>query len=164
MAVMQPAGSSTYRFVHFGVGEGKGGSSAPFYAEMESNKILSVAEDSKFATSTSYPNQLFYTGGGQVFRYVNASNASDAISFPLYDVGVDKTIVAMKFRCPQESVNWPAYKMAQSLAIAVNTADGKGEIHELFLTTSGDVERTAVYTGFGPIKDIEYVARIQATL
>lgn len=147
-----------YDLVHIGFQGDKGSGSSIYEVKVEENVPLQANETSRFATSASFDDQLFYTNGTGVYCYINSS--ADGQYRMLHDVGSGNTIVGMKFRLADDKHDrLVEYGFDRILAVAVNTPDGKGEIHELFLNTAGDVDKTEIYTGFGEIVDFDYMPR-----
>ena len=111
---------------------------------------LNLDQDSQFATSSAYTNQLFYTVGGDLY-WVNLLDLASARL--LYSAS--GIISKMKFAlaCKDEMYNY-SEGLNERLALVVNT-NGQGELHDLRLS-SGDVVNATVCTGFGPIADVVF--------
>lgn len=110
---------------------------------------LNVDKDSQFATTYAFEDQFFYTVGSKVYLF----NVASFESIELYDAGAPITL--LKFRTDAKSTlgEKDPYKSMRCLGMAVDKGT-EGELHELILSTAGDVEETHVFTGFGPIKDL----------
>lgn len=114
---------------------------------------MKLDANSRFATSIAFKDQIFYTRGSAVYLY----NMVSGEEIYLYDAG--GPIAQLKFRIAQKYDSGYGVKQANNrLAIVVNNPDGSGELHEIFLDVAGDIERTMVHTGFGPIQDIIFTS------
>lgn len=132
--------------------DGKGGSSF-----LEVNKTLApkmkLEASSQFATSIAFTDQIFFSRGSAVYLY----NMISGEEIYLYDAG--GPITKLQFRIARWYDEGYGAKGANNrLAIVVNNPDGTGELHEIFLDAAGDIEKTMVHTGFGPIQDIIFTA------
>lgn len=110
-------------------------------------------EKSRFASTVAFANQLFYTKDANVYL-LNIKSRQQTL---LYSVGNGKEITRIAFRKREKGtmdVDDPT--ATKVLGIAVATADGKGELHQILLDESGDVVETKSYTGFGKIVDFCY--------
>ena len=125
------------------------------------NDDIVLDEHSLFAASDAYVNQLFYTSNGKLYVYLNSSDTKDIIELATFDKGL--TPVVMKFRTSAMSNTGFPYPTNRILAIAFDTADGKGEINEYMFSVSGDIERIEKYTGFGKVVDMAYMYRVART-
>lgn len=105
-------------------------------------------EDSQFASTYVFSNQLFYSLEDGVYLY----NLITRDKTLLYSAGEGRKITKLAFRLEGEST-MSSMDAERILGIAVETPDGKGEFHEIFLDGAGDVTRSAKYDGFGPIVD-----------
>ena len=112
---------------------------------------LGINENSQFAVSYAYTNQLFYTVDGDLY-WVNLLDPASARL--LYSTS--GTISKMKFAASSDydpmGLYTPGLNDRLGLAVDVN---GQGEVHDLRLG-SGDVVSATVCTGFGPIVDIVF--------
>ncbi len=140
-------------------GEGQGSEIGALVENMNDDIVLD--EHSLFAASDAYVNQLFYTSNGKLYVYLNSSDTKDIIELATFDKGL--TPVVMKFRTSAMSNTGFPYPTNRILAIAFDTADGKGEIHEYMFSVSGDIERIEKYTGFGKVVDMAYMYRVART-
>ena len=68
----------------------------------------------------------------------------------MYDAGAP--ITRLKFRI-NEMTNVGKNDFMRYLGMVVDKG-AEGELHEVVLSTAGDVEDIHVFTGFGPIQDI----------
>ena len=115
---------------------------------------LNINEDSQFASSYAYTNQLFYTVGGDLY-WVNLLDLSSARL--LYSTS--GTISKLKFALAcNDAMGFYSGGLNDRLALAVNV-NGQGELHDLRLS-SGDVVDATVCTGFGPIEDVIFSMKI----
>lgn len=104
--------------------------------------------DSQFATTSAFPDQFFYTVDSKVYLF----NVASLETYELYDAG--SPITKMQFRITEDHQLTEEWNyMQRCLALAVDKGD-KGELHELTLTTAGDIETSRIFEGFGPIKDM----------
>lgn len=129
---------------------GQGGNSF-----IEVNKVpatsMKLDEDSQFATSIAFMDQIFYTRGSAVYLY----NMVSGEEIYLYDAG--GPITKLKFRIARwYDSGYGTIDANKRLAIVVDNPDGTGELHEIFLDAAGDIEKTLVHTGFGSIQDIVF--------
>ena len=88
-------------------------------------------------------------------------NVASLETYELYDAG--SPITKMQFRITEDHQLTEEWNyMQRCLALAVDKGD-KGELHELTLTTAGDIETSRIFEGFGPIKDMcfTFINRIQ---
>ncbi len=111
---------------------------------------LPIDKNSLFITAPMrFADQFFYTVGSKLYRYVMASGES----MEIYDAGGE--IVQLKFRVNQEHGMTDRGDIDyRCLGIAVNKNSEEGELHQIVLSISGDLESSKVFTGFGPIKDL----------
>lgn len=120
-------------------------------------KSADYDRNSLFASSSAFTDQFFYTIGNSVYLY-NTVNGENIF---LYSVGNTNRIIQMKFRVVNvmQGIKNDGERV---LGLAVETPDGKGELHEIFLDNAADVEDIGVYPGFGPIVDFYFtsVARV----
>ena len=133
----------------------KSGGSESFIEVTKTEALnMNLDENSQIATSIAFKDQIFYTRNSAVYLYNMVSGEETY----LYDAG--GPISQIKFRISRGyDTGYGAIDANNRLAIVVNGADGTGELHELFLDISGDVNKTMVYTGFGPIVDIVFSAQ-----
>ena len=118
---------------------------------------LPINKDSQFATTSAFPDQFFYTVDSKVYLF----NVASLETYELYDAG--SPITKMQFRITEDHQLTEEWNyMQRCLALAVDKGD-KGELHELTLTTAGDIETSRIFEGFGPIKDMcfTFINRIQ---
>lgn len=123
------------------------------YTEYKLGSHLLIDETSQFIANPALTNlgeQFFYTQGSKLYRL----NVTSGESVEIYDAG--GTISKLKFRVNQMHfiVDTHVYRC---LALVVNEMES-GELHEVVLTSGGDVDKaeTKVFEGFGPIVDICY--------
>ena len=119
---------------------------------------LPINKDSQFATTSAFPDQFFYTVDSKVYLF----NVASLETYELYDAG--SPITKMQFRITEDHQLTEEWNyMQRCLALAVDKGD-KGELHELTLTTAGDIETSRIFEGFGPIKDMcfTFINRILA--
>lgn len=130
--------------------DGRGSS----FIEMTKTPIkMNIDGDTQFATSIAFMNQIFYTKNGAVYLY----NVVSGEEIYLYNAG--GTIAKLQFRIARSyDKNYGTLDANRRLAVVVNNANGEGELHELFLSTGGDVEKVLVHTGFGEIQDLKFSA------
>ena len=169
-------------FIHFAFEISKSGSGTTSYDmifDLERGVDTGgheFTEDTHFAVSNSFASNLFFTDGTDIYRLNNSGSVPEfkliaslngLTTLDGEPVGSINEIVDMKFRVDYDPTgvgdeNFATRLGARVLTVAYNTADGGG-ITEIYLTTGGDVEnRTHIssYTGFGPIVDIDYMARM----
>ena len=118
---------------------------------------LPINKDSQFATTIAFPDQFFYTVDSKVYLF----NVASMETYELYDAG--GIITKMQFRIAEEhSLGESANYMLRSLGLAVSKGEA-GELHELILTTAGDIETSRIFEGFAPIQDMcfTFINRIQ---
>ena len=115
---------------------------------------LGINENSLFATSYEFPDQIFFTVNGDVCLYNITSDAVNTI----YTVSGEITDMRFAVSRSYFSYMYPE-NLNFRLGLAVQTADGQGEIHDLRLGNSGDVNESYVCTGFGPIVDLVFAVR-----
>lgn len=130
----------------------KGGSN---FIEINKTPVpkMKLDADSQFATSVAFKEQIFYTRGSAVYLY----NIVSGEEIYLYDAG--GPITKLQFRMDRKyDEGYGTVDANKRLAIVVNNPDGTGELHDIFLDTAGDIERTLIHTGFGPIQDIIFSA------
>lgn len=175
--------NGTIHFIHFAFEISKSGSGTTSYDmifELERDVKTGeheFTEDTHFAVSNAFASYLFFTDGTDIYRLNNSGSVPEfeliaslngLTTLDGEPVGSINEIVDMKFRVDYEPTgvgdeNFATRLGARVLTVAYNTADGGG-ITEIYLTTGGDVEdnRTHIssYTGFGPIVDIDYMARM----
>lgn len=141
-----------YVFYHIGYGSKKksGG-----FVNVEKQQLVNDVfnENSLIATSVEFADQLFYISGNILYHFNTVSGESKE----LYAVADNAKMTQLQFR------HFDRTPMLENpgtliLGIAVETASGKGELHEVFLNSSGDVDKTAIYTGFDKIVDMLYTA------
>ena len=104
---------------------------------------------------------LLYYCFSRVSRNVSKAFFSSLETYELYDAG--SPITKMQFRITEDHQLTEEWNyMQRCLALAVDKGD-KGELHELTLTTAGDIETSRIFEGFGPIKDMcfTFINRIQ---
>lgn len=107
-------------------------------------------EQTVFASTAAFTEQLFYAAGSDVYLYNLASGEANF----LYSVGDGKTITKLAFR--KESQGAVDDNGDKILGIAVRTATGEGEMHQIVLNEAADVIFTTSNGGFGPIVDFCY--------
>lgn len=114
------------------------------------DSIGEFAMDAKtqFATSHAFEGQFFYTVGSKLYLY----NVAGREAVELYDAGAP--ITRLKFRINEKSVSMSAKNYLMYYLGMVVDKGVEGELHEVVLSTAGDVEDIHVFTGFGPIQDI----------
>lgn len=114
---------------------------------------LNINENSQFATSWAYANQLFYTVDGDLYLYSLTTGDSRL----LYSVTSGGTITKMKFAVARGYMGFYfAEGLNSRLGLVVENPDGTGEVHDLRLENSGDVSQVIECGGFGPIADIVF--------
>lgn len=126
----------------------------PGFVNVE-NLILKNAdfdEHTVFASTGAFRNQLFYAQGSDLYLYNIISGESDF----LYSTGSGKTITRLAFRQEERGSMDSDFGHERMLGIAVVTAEGQGEFHELILDEAGDVSQSSSFDGFGPIIDFCY--------
>ena len=119
------------------------------------NKIpainMNLDATSQLATSIAFNDQIFYTRNSAIYLY----NMASGEEIFLYDAG--GLVTKLQFRIAAEYDSYYGTVDANKrLAVVVNNPDGTGELHELFLTSGGDVDKTLIHTGFGEIQDIVF--------
>lgn len=141
MALVKDLKTEEYWLYHFHVAGG--------YSITKQNiGKLPVDENSQFAVAPmEFEGQFFYTVGSVLYRFF----VDGRESFELYDAGAP--ITQLQFRTSQYHGLAVNYWMYRCLGIVVDKGT-EGELHEVKLDGSGDVESSAVFTGFGPIQDI----------
>ncbi|MDE7374289.1 MAG: hypothetical protein K2M86_03030, partial [Odoribacter sp.] len=107
---------------------------------------LAMDATTQFATSHAFEGQFFYTVGSKLYLY----NVAGREAVELYDAGAP--ITRLKFRI-NEITNVGKNDFMRYLGMVVDKG-AEGELHEVVLSTAGDVEDIHVFTGFGPIQDI----------
>lgn len=173
-------GSDGIHFIHFGYqndDSGSGVTSNLFVIQeedIEPNQIGTEAEhdfteDTHFATTNAFASYLFFTDGTSIYRLYDSENKEIELITNLEElttidgepVGSISKIVEMQFRVPylERNDSHPIVSSARVLTVAYNTVEGVGGITDIYLTTSGDLDHTTSYAGFGPIVDIEYMGR-----
>lgn len=136
--------------------DGREGSSLEFQVERTQLVDLGINEDSRFATSAAYADQLFFTVGGELYLYTIISDNVASI----YSAGAGSVITDIRFAMSRTySGFYFPNELNSRLGVAVETAAGEGELHDLRLENSGDVGRSFVCQGFGPIVDMVFSAR-----
>lgn len=126
----------------------------PTFIDTENIVLRNVDFDERtvFASTGAFRNQLFYAQGSDLYLYNIISGESDF----LYSAGSGKTITRLAFRQEERgSMDTDVY-YERMLGIAVQTAQGQGEFHELVLDEAGDVSQSSSFDGFGPIVDFCY--------
>ena len=152
------------RFIHFAFGSGDGYDDVVIESEPAEFGQYTVDENSKFATTVAFPNQIFFTdNSGGIYCLYNASDNKEVVQ--VANIGLGNEIVDMQFRIPVNSQNGlpssvEGEEFTRFLAIAYNMPDGTGCVLELKFATSGAVERQTLYTGFERISQIEYMPRM----
>lgn len=112
---------------------------------------MNLDATSQFATSIAFKDQIFYTRNSAVYLY----NVASGEEIYLYDAG--GPITKLQFRIAAwDNTGYGTIDANRRLAVVVNNPDGTGELHELFLTSGGDVDKTFIHTGFGEIQDIVF--------
>lgn len=109
-------------------------------------------KDTRFSVTDAYSEQLFYTVGSKIYIYNTVSHYS---AF-LYSVGEGRKITKLDFRMVNRSWMKKDIGAEKILGIGVETAGGEGEFHELFLDEAGDLIKSEIYRGFGPVIDFCY--------
>ena len=108
---------------------------------------LSIDATTQFATSQAFENQFFYTVGSKLYLYNVAGQKAEE----LYDAGAP--ITQLKFRINEKSGMPEKNYFMRYLGMVVDKG-AEGELHEVVLSTAGDVEDIHKFSGFGPIQDI----------
>lgn len=108
---------------------------------------LSIDVTTQFATSQAFESQFFYTVGSKLYLYNVAGREAEE----LYDAGAP--ITQLKFRINEPTSITSKDDFMRYLGMVVDKG-AEGELHEVVLSTAGDVEDIHVFTGFGPIQDI----------
>lgn len=126
----------------------------PSFISAENMVLRNVDFDDRtvFASTGAFRNQLFYAQGSDIYLYNIISGESDF----LYSVGSGKTITRLAFRQEERGSMDTDAGYERMLGIAVETAGGQGEFHELILDEAGDVSQSSSFDGFGPIVDFCY--------
>lgn len=115
---------------------------------------MNLDATSQFATSIAFKDQIFYTRNSAVYLY----NVASGEEIYLYDAG--GPITKLQFRIAAwYDTGYGTIDANRRLAVVVNNPDGTGELHELFLTSGDDVDKTFIHTGFGEIQDIVFTNR-----
>ncbi len=110
---------------------------------------MHLDEDSQVATSIAFKDQIFYTRGNKLYLYNIASGEE------IYLYKVNGLITKLKFRCDRwYDEGYGTIDANNRLALVVKGSDGRGGIHELFLSIGGDVDKVSVYSDFDEIQDI----------
>jgi hypothetical protein len=119
-----------------------------------------------FASSTQYNNMMFYSSGSSVYML----DFTTGVATIIYDhtAAGGGTVTAMRIakqEPPSSAANVFDYEpyghdLGRSLGVAFNRGSS-GEIVVLNLNEAGTVLNSKVYTGFGSIKDIAFVADIK---
>lgn len=137
-----------YALYHIGYGSKK---KSDEFVNIERQALVNDAfdENSLFATSVEFADQLFYVSDNILYHFNTVSGESKE----LYSVADGAKITQIQFR------NFDRTPMIENtgtfiLGLAVESAAGKGELHEVYLNHAGDIDKTAVFTGFDKIKDM----------
>lgn len=109
---------------------------------------MSFDEYSCFAANGVFQNQFFYSAGTKIYRY-NMINQENLLLYNVREGSIDKMFFKSYY---PELAKYPEF--TRILGIVVNHPDGKGEVHEVTFTTAGEVEKSIVFQGFGPIVDL----------
>ncbi len=112
-------------------------------------KHMDIDENSCFATSLAFANQLFYSTGNSLY-ILNLANGEVR---QLYNAG--GRISQIRFRVVNRLDPSLDKNENFKLAVVVNKGD-KGEVHDLYLSQAADLIEAKVHTGFGPIQDMVY--------
>lgn len=112
---------------------------------------MNLDASSQLATSIAFKDQIFYTRNSAVYLY----NMASGEEIYLYDAGGPITKLQFRIAARYDS-GYGTIDANKRLAVVVNNPDGTGELHELFLTSGGDVDKTLIHTGFGEIQDIVF--------
>lgn len=117
-------------------------------------KNVSIDDKSKFATTTSFNDQIFYTSSNAIYKY-NIINHDNNL---LYSVNSGQTIKDIKFRVSYKIDQYfdPTGLFPKTMVAVVENADGSNEVHEIFFENSGDISEIKEYKGFGNIKDLVF--------
>lgn len=139
--------------VNYGGGGGKAKGKDDEEGEFVTTEVVTLDnpdfnDASVFASSVAFSDQLFYSLGEEVYLY----NIITGESTFLHSVGAGKKITAMAFQVENRGT-MDLYNADKYLGIAVETPDGKGEFHVVYLNESGDAEHADTFDGFGPIVD-----------
>jgi len=112
---------------------------------------MHLDDNSQVATSIAFKDQIFYTRGDKLYLYIIASGEE------IYLYKANGLITKLKFRSDRRfDKGYGTIDANNRLALVVKKADGKGEIHELFLSVGGDVDKVSTYAGFDEIQDLEF--------
>ncbi|MEG1738081.1 MAG: PKD-like family lipoprotein [Odoribacter sp.] len=156
--VLKDMENGNYFIYSIGYGEEENGGKSSSEKESSFVKIVrdtlenvNFNENSLFAVSEAFNDQIFYTLGNNVYLY-NTVNGEEVF---LYTVGQGVQITKFAFRITNvlTTLGPDGNGGQRILGIAVKTNGGKGELHEIFLNVAGDVIETKVHTGFGEIVD-----------
>ncbi len=148
--------TETQAYQLLGINYGRGGKNAKGKdddGEFVTTEVVALDnpdfnDASVFASSVAFSEQLFYSLGEEVYLY----NIITGESTFLHSVGAGKKITAMAFQVENKGT-MDFYNADKYLGIAVETPDGKGEFHVVYLNESGDVDHADVFKDFGPIVD-----------
>lgn len=112
---------------------------------------MRLDDNSQVATSIAFKDQIFYTRGDKLYLYNIASGEE------VYLYKANGLITKLKFRSDRRfDKGYGTIDANNRLALVVKKADGGGEIHELFLSIGGDIDKALIYSGFGEIQDLEF--------
>lgn len=140
MALVKDTKANVYWLYHFRAGG--------YTITKENIGALPIDDNSQFAVSPmEFEGQFFYTVGSVLYRFF----ADGKESFELYDAGAP--ITQLQFRTSQEHGIVAHQDYFRCLGVVVDKG-AEGELHEVKLGGSGDLESSSVFTGFGPIQDI----------
>ena len=134
-------------------GDGKGGVSTNFTLTSSSVNLVNADEvnDKRIVVSKSLKDVFFYATGNTLYRHDIVAN----VSSPIYTLQIGDKIEAIKFRGGIENIDHT------HLGVAVTKTDGSGQLHQVSITGSGDVnesEAIKIYEGFDEIRDIIFAS------
>lgn len=109
------------------------------YVTCDSTQAWGFTEQTKFAVTDYYQDQLFFTEDNTLYRGVMASGEK----IQLYAAPGTIKKIAFRFTNGIGTTDYEGY--LRILGLLVTNADGTDEIHELHLSNAGDVEEKHVY-------------------
>lgn len=152
-AIFRNEESGKYHLLNIGY-EDNAGADSPEFVKTDLQELVNAdfEDDSKFAVSSIYTNQIFYSLGSEVYLYNTITEYTNFLA----SVGRGNKVTRLAFRLTKRTSIAKDDDCVRILGIGVETASGQGEYHELLLDESGDVVQHEVYGGFGPVVDFCY--------
>lgn len=110
---------------------------------------LTITAAQNIAYSYHFNNQIFYTAGNILYHY-DMTNQENSIIYQVSDntAVIDDAIFRWYMETNVEELSY----FTRTIGLVVNYPDNRGEIHELILENSTDVEQVYIFSGFEHVK------------